>query len=294
MSSAASPEPRPAPAYRERAMRFGAHGGLVGVLTEPAPERAIAGAPVVMMANIGLNHHVGPYRLWVDLARCLASVGFSTLRFDNAGLGDSEPRRETVSDIERAVLDFGDAMTLLRERVGAQRFVVMSLCSGVDAAHRVSCRNADVVGSVFLDGYAHRTSGYNTRWWTQRWLQWARWRRFVRRRWIYKFAAATKGVRETGEVDEIFVREYPTLEELDRDFNAMVTRGTKLFFAYTGEVDHSYNGKDQLFEMFPSLRSSEAVTSEYYLMADHVYSFMRDRKRLIERLTTWMKENFSK
>ena len=284
---------KPAPAYRERAVRFGAHGGLVGVITEPAPEKAIAGAPVVLAANVGLNHHVGPYRLWVDTARQLAEAGFATLRFDTAGLGDSEPRRETVSDIERAVLDFGDAAKLVDERLGAKRLVLMSLCSGVDAAHLVSLRNPNVAGAVFLDGYAYRTSGYKRRYWTSRWLQWARWRRFIRRRWIYTYAAATKGVRETGEVDEIFVREYPPLEELAKQFDAMVERGTKLFFAYTGEVDHSFNGKEQLFEMFPRLASSKAVTGEYYHRADHVYSFIRDRRVLMDRLVAWMRENFA-
>jgi hypothetical protein len=278
--------------YRERAMRFGAHGGLVGVLTEPVSDKAVAGAPVVLLANVGLNHHVGPFRLWVELARQLAGAGFTTLRFDSAGLGDSEPRRETVSDIERAVLDLDDAAAMLRERVGATRFVPMGLCSGVDAAHRFSVRNGSCAGAVFLDGYAYRTGGFRLRYFTRRWLQFARWRRFIRRRWIYEHAAATKGVRETGEVDEIFVRGYPPLEELVKDFDAMVARGAKLFFAFTGEVDHSYNGKNQLFEMFPALKSSKAVTNEYYYAADHLFSFARDRRALVERLTLWMRESF--
>ncbi|HSI02880.1 MAG TPA: hypothetical protein VLC93_00305, partial [Myxococcota bacterium] len=206
--------------------------------------------------------------------------------------GDSEPRRETVSDIERAVLDLNDAAAMLGERTGATRFVPMALCSGVDAAHRFSVRNTNVAGAVFLDGYAYRTAGFRLRYVTRRWLQLARWRRFVRRRWIYKWAAATKGVRETGEVDEIFVRGYPPLEELAGDFDAMVARGTKLFFAFTGEVDHSYNGKNQLFEMFPNLASSKAVSNAYYYAADHLFSFGRDRALLIEHLAAWMSASF--
>lgn len=276
----------------ERAVRFGAHGGLVGVLTEPAANKAIANAPTVLVSNIGLNNHVGPYRLWVDLARALADNGFTTLRFDSAGLGDSEPRRETVSDIERAVLDFGDAMKLTGERLGSQRFVPMGLCSGVDSVHLTAVRDPRVVGAAFLDGYAYRTSGYMRRHHVGRWFQWARWRRFVRRRWIYNYAAATKGVRETGEVDEIFVRDYPTLERLAQDYAAMLARGARLFFAYTGEVDHSYNGATQLYEMFPNMVSSKAVDLEYYPKADHVYSFIRDRRILVARLTRWMNQAF--
>lgn len=275
-------------------MRFGAHGGLVGVLTEPTPDNAVMDAPVVLLTNVGLNPHVGPFRVWVELARRLAHVGFTTLRFDSAGLGDSEPRRETVSDIERAVLDLNDAAAMLGERIDAKRFVPMALCSGVDAAHRFSVRNANVAGAVFIDGYAYRTAGFRLRYATRRWLQLARWRRFIRRRWIYKYAAATKGVRETGEVDEIFVRDYPPQGELAKDFDAMVARGTKLFFAFSGEVDHSYNGKNQIFEMFPSLASSKAVTNAYYHAADHLFSFACDRALLIEHLTDWMSTSFAR
>lgn len=282
------------PAFREKALRFGAHGGLVGVLTEPAAGKAIPNAPVVLLANVGLNHHIGPFRVWVDLARKLATLGFTTLRFDTAGLGDSEPRRETVSDIERAVLDMRDAVDMLTQKVGATSFVPMGLCSGVDAAHRFSVREARVAGAVFLDGYAHHTSGYKKRFWTRRWLQFARWRRFIRRRWIYKYAAATKDVRETGEVDEIFVREYPTIEELGKDFDGMLARGAKLFFAYTGEVDHAYNGREQLYEMFPAFKASTAVTNEHYYLADHLFSFARDRQALVERLAAWMTDSFAK
>lgn len=277
--------------YRERAVRFGAHGGLVGVVTEPVADKAIAGAPVVMLANVGINHHVGPFRIWVDLARKLAELGFTTLRFDTAGLGDSEPRRETVSDIERAVLDFNDAAAMLRERTGATRFVPMGLCSGVDAAHRFSVRDNSVAGAVFLDGYAFRTDGYRRRW-IKRFLQGRRWQRFIRRRWVHKFATATRGARETGEVDEIFIRDYPTQEQLTKDFDAMLARGMKLFFAFTGEVEQSYNGKNQLFEMFPSLTSAKAVTNEFYNAADHVFSFAQDRRKLIADLSAWMQSNF--
>ncbi|MFP2897131.1 hypothetical protein [Corallococcus sp. 4LFB] len=79
---------------RERICTFGPEQSLVGILTEPDPAKVLPEAPAVVLSNVGLNHHVGPYRLWVELARQLAGRGITTLRFDLSGLGDSRPRRE--------------------------------------------------------------------------------------------------------------------------------------------------------------------------------------------------------
>ena len=43
--------------------------GLSGVLTEPGDGRTPPGAPVALMFNAGMHHHVGPARSWVDLSR---------------------------------------------------------------------------------------------------------------------------------------------------------------------------------------------------------------------------------
>lgn len=72
----------------ERCRRLGP-SGLFGIETAPAGD---AGGPVVIMANSGTDSHVGPNRLWVDLARQLAARGLRSLRFDLSGIGDSPTR----------------------------------------------------------------------------------------------------------------------------------------------------------------------------------------------------------
>jgi alpha-beta hydrolase superfamily lysophospholipase len=106
---------------RERPLLFGLHGNLFGVLSEP--EAARPGAPALLFANTGIHHHVGPYRIWVELARALAARGFSALRFDLSGLGDSGARPGGEGERERAVLDYGEAMDLVAKRCGARSFV---------------------------------------------------------------------------------------------------------------------------------------------------------------------------
>ena len=71
---------------KERVYRFGPQRSLVGIYTEPSPEEMIPDAPLAVILNAGIVHHIGPFRLHVDLARRLAESGFRTLRLDLSGL----------------------------------------------------------------------------------------------------------------------------------------------------------------------------------------------------------------
>ena len=66
---------------------FGTSHRLFGVLVKPRV--ASADRPAVIMTNAGTVHRIGPHRLYVDLARELAELGFTVLRMDLSGIGDS-------------------------------------------------------------------------------------------------------------------------------------------------------------------------------------------------------------
>src|ERR1700737_827583 len=97
----------------ERVHMFGSHRGLIGVLTEPLSTNKRPDAPAVVFSNVGLNHRVGPGRVYVELARKLAGAGFVALRFDLSGFGDSERRRTDGGDLDRAALDTREALDFL-------------------------------------------------------------------------------------------------------------------------------------------------------------------------------------
>ena len=141
----------------EKAYRFGRDGGLAGVVAEPAGTTESRDKPAVLLLNSGLLHRVGPYRLHVSLARRLASIGYSVLRFDLSGIGDSAAHKDSRSDHERALGDVQDAMDFMSSARGARRFVMMGLCSGAENSHRVAVADSRVCGAVFLDGYAYPT-----------------------------------------------------------------------------------------------------------------------------------------
>ena len=56
--------------------------------------------PWIVCLNNGAGHHVGPQRLWVDLARLWAGAGQRVLRLDISGFGDSPWRERPVPEPE--------------------------------------------------------------------------------------------------------------------------------------------------------------------------------------------------
>jgi hypothetical protein len=90
-----------------------------------------------MLLNAGAVHHVGPNRLYVELARRLAAAGFTCLRFDAESIGDSVrrlPGRENHPYPGNALTDLRAAIEHMRWEHGASSFVVIGLCSGAHNA----------------------------------------------------------------------------------------------------------------------------------------------------------------
>ncbi|MBS2032789.1 MAG: alpha/beta hydrolase [Deltaproteobacteria bacterium] len=263
---------------RERALRFGRDERLVGVLSEAGDGAPRVGRPAVLVANVGVHHRIGPFRLWVELARALAAREHAMLRFDHAGLGDSAPRTESGDELMRAVLDVRDAMACL-ERRGHHRFVVLGFCSGVDAMHAIARDDTRVVGAAFLDGYAYPTARHALH----------RLRRLARGEvWRGAIVRRLNRMRGEAEVSDLYSRSYPSRETCEHDLNQMASRGARLLFAFTGGAQQSFNHLGQLGEMFPSLRERVGVDELFLPECDHLFGRVDDRERIVAALAGWV------
>jgi dienelactone hydrolase len=141
---------------RETSLRFGDDDRLFGIVTEPPCGCPVHG-PAVCLLNVGADHHVGPHRMSVDLARDLASRGWLTMRFDAAGLGDSlaaPGARENRIYTKDAIDDVRQAMDLLGAMHGARRFVLMGVCSGAFLAFHTTLADARVAGQLLVSPFA--------------------------------------------------------------------------------------------------------------------------------------------
>lgn len=139
---------------RERLVRAGGEVDLFGVVCEPT--EPIMELPTIVLLNSGAANHIGPGRLYVELARRLAVQGFRSLRLDALGLGDSVPRdvadennpypSSVFRDVELAVAE-------LKSRYGAEKFVLMGLCSGAYASFQAAAqlRDPTIIESVLIN-----------------------------------------------------------------------------------------------------------------------------------------------
>ncbi|BBB63401.1 hypothetical protein UNDKW_5128 [Undibacterium sp. KW1] len=132
--------------------------GMTGVVSHQTGADAFA-LPAVILCNIGANHRVGNHRLYVTLARSLASQGFYVLRFDKSGIGYS---RTTPDDQENdvhaasSVDDLSRAMYFMQGKYHSPSFVLTGLCSGAYMAYLSGLMDERVSGLVLMNQLTYR------------------------------------------------------------------------------------------------------------------------------------------
>jgi alpha/beta superfamily hydrolase len=139
----------PSSTFVEAPMQIAGRTSLFGVVTTP---RAAKAQHAVLMLNAGAVHHVGPNRLYVALARRLATAGVASLRMDIAGIGDSRAANgigENVVYPPTAVDDVLAAVTALRNQF--QSVSVVGLCAGAYHGFKAAFAGAAVQRAVIIN-----------------------------------------------------------------------------------------------------------------------------------------------
>lgn len=131
--------------------------GILHMPEAPPPgERRLA----VNLLNPGIKYRVAPNRLNVSLARELCSIGIPVLRFDPAGIGDSQgdlPHGVLVPDIWESiqkgafVSDTICANDFLVRRLGLDRLVLIGNCGGAITALLASTQDHRIQALCLID-----------------------------------------------------------------------------------------------------------------------------------------------
>jgi hypothetical protein len=276
---------------REKAVRFGTSASLVGVVTEPAPGSDAAGKPVFLMLNAGILHRVGSCRLHVRVARALSAAGFTTLRFDYSGIGDSDSRRDSLPFEESGVIETREAMDYLAKTKGAQRFVLMGLCSGADMAHETAVADDRVVGLMMFDAWAYRTFAYYVRHYGPRLFDWRVWQNAIRIRFgrlMGSVKVRTQPPTSEGVEYEVakYVRVFPPQEKVARDLKTFVQRGIAMYCVWTGGLVE-YNHRGQYAEAFREVGFGNLLREEHLADADHIMTGLHHQEYVLENVVAW-------
>ncbi|HEY2902052.1 MAG TPA: alpha/beta fold hydrolase [Polyangia bacterium] len=276
---------------REKASLFGEPPILFGITTEPSA--FAAERPAVLLLNAGLVHRVGPARKSVRLARRLAEAGFLTLRFDLSGIGDSEPRRDTLSFDERAILDVQQAMDFLQRTRGIKQFVLMGLCSGADNSFRTALRDPRVCGAIMIDTFGYRTPGFYLRHYGRRLLRPKAWQRFARRmgrqaRARVERAMGIEGPAVAAPAPPQYAREFPPQAEFVSGVRTLIDRGVNLYFIYSAAMEGYYNHEEQLAEFLSAVDFKNRLETKFFADSDHTFTDLRSQRALIDTVAAWL------
>jgi alpha-beta hydrolase superfamily lysophospholipase len=145
---------------RERAVRLG-EIGLFAITTEPDGGGS---GPWMMFLNVATEHHIGPGRLWVDLARQWARHGIRSVRFDVSGVGDSPVHPGQTENVTYAP-ELLDDLPELASGVSPHDpsdTVFIGLCSGgygaLEAAMALGARGAYVFNPALSSESMNKSS----------------------------------------------------------------------------------------------------------------------------------------
>jgi dienelactone hydrolase len=274
---------------KEQALLLGPRRSLVAVVSNGAKSQAAAAAPTVVILNSGIVHRVGPNRMSVTLARALAAIGYTVVRFDLSGIGDSEPRPDTLPPMEAGLADIREALDSLEASRGTRRVILAGLCSGADFSAIYAGSDPRVVGAVLIDPSIPHTFLHWVHYYKNRLTRVESWLNIVRGQnpfWLrIKRRLHRPPPAETPEARELTVDDPEVRAFLEKTYLNVVARRVRLLAVLTG-VLQSY--REELIDAFPAANFGDLLRLEYFKDADHLFMDPAARARLIDVIVSWV------
>jgi pimeloyl-ACP methyl ester carboxylesterase len=287
---------------REETVVFGRHRSLVGILHRPEDDRPAADRPAVLLLNAGILHRVGPNRLYVKIARQLQERGFHVLRFDVWGIGDSQ---EYTGRLESGTFfdDTREAMDMLAERLGADRFLLMGICMGAKIALEVARRDTRVESLVLMEGIYIKSVRYHV----SRILSPEKWRRLLTGDSYMIKAAKNKLMKRlhpsvarpaavpqpSSSANPVLLLGEKTGQDMKGSLQALLKRGGKiiLIFRDGNEIHHNYRLRRAGDEIY-AIGLPAGMEVVFIPFADHTFTPLLSQNLLLQTTMDWVQENY--
>ena len=104
--------------------------------------------------NVGANRRTGAHRIYVFLARALASKGISTLRYDGLGIGDSDSTQDNLEmEVyrESAINEVRTSIDLVLSKFPDAEITLLGICSGAFYSLHTAFSDARVRSIVLIN-----------------------------------------------------------------------------------------------------------------------------------------------
>jgi pimeloyl-ACP methyl ester carboxylesterase len=287
------------PVLTEEPLQFGESGRLFGILTLPGvPPPSARELPIFVFLSAGLLHRAGPARLHVLLSRELAQMGFSSLRVDLAGTGDS-PRRTGLAYSQSVAADFEEILRVLELRLGQMPLILAGLCSGAHSAVRLTPEEPRVVGMVLLDPICFPDDGFRRRAVILKYAYAARYLDWLKRR-LKALAIACGGKQGENDIVDVPRPNYdstreevraawgvPDREQLRAAFRSIRERRGRVITVFTQNALEYYNQVGQLERVLGVDGYQQFCTELFWPQAGHTFELELHRRQLIDAVKAW-------
>jgi len=263
---------------------------LVGVYTHAIKRNDHAKElPTILFFNSGLLPHIGPYRLYVKLARFFAKQGFNSFRFDLSGIGDSEKHKDSRLHKLQHNEDIDKVLDFLNLEHGDASFISLGICSGAENAHETMARDKRVVGAVSIDGYIYPTTKYYINRYLPKMFSFTSWKTLAK----ISFAKLVSIVRQNKETEMNSIdmsSNKPSKEKISREYQDFINRDASLLSVFTASWPCNY--KEQLSDVFSDLPFGDNLQTTYLEDAEHIFPLAEDRQALTKIISNWLEERF--
>ena len=264
--------------FSEQAVLFGGRTSLVGIVTRAA-SAASADRPAIVILNTGIIHRVGHHRMFVTMSRALGAVGYTVLRFDFSGIGDSDPRDDGLSLVDACMAEIKEALDWLEREGKASRMILVGLCSGADHAVLYGHTDPRIVGLVLMDPSIPPTLRYYMHYIGQRLSQ--------VRSWFNVLSGRSRTLRMLMQLmlpigqRERKARRHPLQnrvlrQTIERHYQSSVDKGIEILAIFTEETTRQ-TYREQMIEALPNVSFGDRLTLEFFLGSDHTFVLESDR-----------------
>lgn len=271
-------------------------GRLTGIYCPADPAVAQAGRCVLMLTRPRSHRN----RMWVEGARRLATMGFSSFRFDYHGDGDSEGESSFHDPNSPYREDAVSALRAVRDQFGDARFLVLGACFDARTALSTFMDEGDHIdGMVFfaapvmeLDTLvkAHadqkdwkhllRALGNRENWSTLADPE----------RWKYMATVVGRVLRRSVPASTEPANDTPLADSFVQHFRALVRSRARALFIY-GEADVEYVSFQVALEtVFARLSAEDRARFEVEVWPGDVHGFLNVpmQRRSLERTIEWL------
>lgn len=286
---------------REHAILFGRDRSLVGVLTENRVD-GLSGErdPVcVLLLSSGLDHHVGPNRIYVKLARRVADIGFPVFRFSFSGIGDSGPRRDKLPASESVIDETQQAMDFLAQQKGIDRFIAIGLCNGAAAAFQIAALDRRIRGAVLINPPVPEISreelNRHSYYWNHALFNPNSWKRLLLGRSFYREILRSVGSKLKNRILPSHIHSGPNagiVSELSNSFRFMQEHKTQVIVIDSDEVTGDHYFREFMRKEYASLKDSGLLSTRVLDGADHVVTPLASQECLLKLISEWIVERF--